>query len=198
MARNFRTGRRSAAGRTNEGLLRPGSGKGRPEVAPPASVLPHVRPSSELILQRELHDAWIAGQRRDAPEGRGDPRRIRVTQLDPVQRIERLDASLDALSAAEQERSHEREVDDFLPRTVIGVADGAAVSAERGLCERGRVEPVVDCLVPVQIVQYLVRTLRAGLDARQRPVGSSAWCRSCTPPCRCCPAGTTAPTALRS
>ena len=39
-----------------------------------------------------------------------------LLQQEPVERVERLDARLDALPVPEPERPHEREVDDLAPR----------------------------------------------------------------------------------
>ena len=82
------------------------------EIAPTRVERSHLRECDrstaglELILDRELHDARITG-RRDAPELRVRARVLRIVPQEPVQRVERLDARLEAVIVAKRERPHE-------------------------------------------------------------------------------------------
>ena len=131
-------------------------------------------PSSELILHRELHDARIVrGQ--DAPEVRaaqrrrsGCPSRNQLNALNASTR-----ASIRCVSTNRNDRTSDRST-TRLPGPIVGVAARVAVGAERRLRERRRIEPVVQRLVAVRIVEHLVRALRRRLDAGRAP-GRGRW-----------------------
>src|SRR5688572_5557636 len=89
--------------------------------------------ASELIFQRELHDARVA-RGRDAAELHVVSVVDRVLHrtetgaslLEPVKGVERLEARLQPVGAGEPERAHERHVEEPLPRAVESVAAGIA------------------------------------------------------------------------
>src|SRR5947207_9698323 len=99
-----------------------------------ASLPRRARPL-ENILQRELHHAHVAAQRLDAAEARAAQGGHRVALAHPVERVERFDARFDLVLVAERELAHERQIDDLLTRTEVGVALGVAVGADRRLRE---------------------------------------------------------------
>src|SRR4051794_4301976 len=105
-------------------------------------------PRSELVLQPELHDAWIRGGE-DLSEGRAAQRGVWSAGAQPIECIERLDSRLDPLRAGHPEQPHEREVDGPAARAEEGVVARISISADRRLGERRRVEPVVQTLVAI-------------------------------------------------
>ena len=71
----------------------------------------------ERIFQRKLHDTWIFG-RRDAPEKTVVEVRLWVDPAEPVERVERLDACLDAVRGGKPERPDQRRSTLLVPGPV--------------------------------------------------------------------------------
>src|SRR5687768_3310011 len=108
-------------------------------------------PWLEAVLDAELQDPRISRHRLDAPEVARAQVRDRVSPVDVVQQVERLDAQLDVLRA-EREEPRDREV--HLPEA--GPADAVAAMrtelTRRRQREGGAVQVVVQRLVSVNVV----------------------------------------------
>src|SRR5438093_1158325 len=116
----------------------------------------------EPVLDRELHDAWRAGrcdlaERREVVQsGR------RLSPLEPIERVEGIDADLDILRAQYPYHSRQREIEAARSHPPDAVAQAVAECAGRGLRECHRVQKPhaaadrIDRHVGIRIVEHLI------------------------------------------
>src|SRR4030095_6202525 len=101
-------------------------------------------PLSETVLDAELHDAWVARLRQDAPEGARIEVGDRRPPVEVVEQIERLDAKLQRMCAAEGQQARHREIHGPVTRPLDAVAAQIAQRAGRRHRKRRRVQIAVE------------------------------------------------------
>src|SRR5688572_8117453 len=98
----------------------------------------------EVELQGELHNARVAGKRRDAGDGGAGAVALRQAELGRIRGVEVLPAELQAAPFAEViERARDREVEILQSGAVQRVAPAGAEPSRRRHRIRIRVEPQV-------------------------------------------------------
>src|SRR5438093_336253 len=132
----------------------------------------------EPVLDRELHDAWRAGrcdlaERREVVQsGR------RLSPLEPIERVEGIDANLDILRAQYPYHPRQGAIEAARSHPSDAVAHAGAERASTRLGKRRGVQKPhtavrrIDRHVRIRIVEHLIRALRAHLSV-QRDVASS-------------------------